>query len=100
MKELDEAMKPVLACVPEAYKEVILRLRVNKDWQAIEVVLALVRERILEAGKLSGDGRIFFALDGFDHVFKIMDKLSDTYKSRARIEKQVFAMKEHGGLSE
>ena len=97
MKELDDAIKPILAALPEQYQDVVLRLKTNKDWQAIELVLALVRERILEAGKLTCDGRLFVALDGFDFVFKSLDKIAGTFHSRAKIEKQIFALKKMEG---
>ena len=94
MKELSESLKIVLSKLPAEYQDTALRLKVNKDWQAVEMVLALIRERILEIGKQTGDGRLFHALDGFDTVFKILDKIAGTYATRAAVENRIFALKE------
>ena len=94
MKELEEPINAILKKLPDEYGDVVLRLKVNGDWKAIEMVLSLIRERILDIGKSSGDGRVLTALAGFDAVFRILDKIAGTWQSRAAVERQVFALKE------
>ena len=94
MRELEESIVKVLSRLPEEYQDIAVRLKTNKDWQAVEMVLALIRERILDCGKLSGDGKIFHALEGFDAVFKVLDKIAGVYKNRVAVEKQIFSMKD------
>lgn len=94
MKELDDSIARVLSRLPAEYQDIAVRLKVNKDWQSVEMVLALIRERILDAGKQTGDGRLFHALEGFDAVFKVLDKIAGAYASRAAVEKRIFELKE------
>ena len=96
MKELSESVKIVLSKLPAEYQDIAIRLKVNKDWQAVELVLALIRERMLETGKQTGDGRVFHALDGFDTVFKVLDKIAGTFATRAAVENRIFELKEKG----
>lgn len=94
MREIDDQIALVMKKLPDGYDDVVMRLKTSGDWKSVELVLALIRERILEVGKTTGDGRAFLVLSGFDAVFKILDKMAGTYKSRAAVEKTIFGLKE------
>lgn len=93
MRELDDSIKAVLIKLPEEYAEMAMRHKNNADWRAMEALLSAIRERILDYGKATGRGELFHVLEGFDAVFKILDKVAGAYVSRSKAEAQLLSIR-------